>query len=79
MTLEQVISFAKQQEYETAEYLDEWRGYDVYEPIHDTEETTYTGLPYVILVKGDEIRMSTEEETFQYMDEMEVDEDDEEA
>ena len=77
MTLEQVISFAESNEFDGVEYLDKWRGYDVYAPTFNGEETRIVGGPFHILVKGNEIRMSTTEESFQHIDEMEVDEDEE--
>ena len=78
MTLKQVVSFARERGCETAEYQGQWRGYDVYDRVFEGEETVIVGLPYIILVKGDEIRMSTEDEAFQYIDEMEVDDEDDE-
>ena len=69
MNIKQVKAFAKEQGYKDVKYIDKWRGFDVYEPIYsDTEDIAYIGLPYVILVKGDNIRMSTEEEAFAFLD-----------
>ena len=34
-----------------------WKGYDVYVPEYD--EMMYIGLPLVLLVKGEEMRIST--------------------
>ena len=69
MKASQIKAFAKEQGYSDAKYLNKWRGYDVYEPIcGDGEDVSFIGLPYVILVKGEEIRMSTEEEAFAHID-----------
>lgn len=44
-----------------------WNGYEVYIP--DTSKLgTYIGYPYVILVKGEEVRTSTPEESLEYLD-----------
>lgn len=60
--MEKVNAFAKEHGYEKAEYLKDWNGYKCYEPIMNETETSFIGLPLVILVKNDEIRMSTSEE-----------------
>ena len=43
-----------------------WKGYEVYEPVYDAP--VYIGLPLVILAKGDEVRISTDEESREYLD-----------
>lgn len=68
MKLNDVIEFAKKHGYDDAKFLSKWKGYDVYEPIFDGEDDRYVGLPYVILVKGDEIRLSTPKEAFDFID-----------
>ncbi len=66
MELERAIEYAKQQGYISAEYLCEWNGYSCYEPLFSAEEYDCpTGLPYVVMIKGNEIRMSTAEESLQ--------------
>lgn len=42
-----------------------WRGYTVYIPQY--KKKCYVGLPYVILVKGDEARISTDSEAMAYL------------
>ena len=42
-----------------------WNGYDVYEPVYT--EMAYRGLSYVVLVKDDEVRLSTTDETIEYL------------
>lgn len=79
MSKNKIVAFAKEQGYDGVAPLGKWREYDVYEPtFNGTNEDTpaFVGPPLIILVKGNEIRMSTEEEAFQQMDEM-SDEDDE--
>lgn len=68
MKLEKIIEFAKKHGYSGAEYSTDWKGYEVYEPYFDGEETRYVGLPYIILVKGDKIRLSTPDESFEFID-----------
>lgn len=69
---ERVTAFAKAQGYDGALPLGAWRGYEVYEPIFagESENDFFPiGPPFVILVQGEAIRMSTEEEAFQRIDE----------
>lgn len=77
MSNEKIVEFAKKNGYDDAIPLGPWREYDCYEPIFDgatEDEPAIVGPPLIILVKGDEIRMSTEEEAFQQMDETDTDE-----
>ena len=71
MDIGKVKQFAIKHGYKTVEKLAPWNGYEVYEPIMDEKETAFIGPPLLILVKGDTIRMSTEEEAFQQMDDTE--------
>lgn len=64
MRLDEVIAFARAQGYESAEGLGRWRGYDAYEPIPHGDEQVFTGPPLMILVKGEDARMSTPEEAY---------------
>lgn len=61
----QVNEFARKHGYEKAEYLKKWKGYRCYEPIMSKGKISFSGLPLLILVKGDEIRMSTPEEAME--------------
>jgi len=67
--LKDVISFAKSKGYETASFLNKWRGYDVYEPIMSEDIVTDTGPPLVILVKDNRARISTPDEALEHLDE----------
>lgn len=72
MSNEQIVAFAKKNGYDGVEPLGKWREFDCYEPVFDgttEEEPAIVGAPLIILVKGDEIRMSTEEEAFAQMEE----------
>lgn len=71
MDLKSVIAFAKKNGYETAEKLNNWNGYECYEPVMDSKKESAVGPPLLILVKGDKIRMSTPDEAYQQMDDME--------
>lgn len=44
----------------------DWNGYNVYIPVY--EGNPIIGLPYVILEKGEEIRVSTPDESLAYLD-----------
>lgn len=74
MQIEKVKAFAKKNGYETVEKLNNWNGYECYEPIMDSKKEAAIGPPLIILVKGESIRMSTPDEAYQQMD----DSDDEE-
>lgn len=74
MSKKEIIAFAKKQGYDGVSPLGKWREYDAYEPtVKGTSEDNpaVVGPPLMILVKGEEIRMSTIEEAFQQMDEAE--------
>lgn len=71
MNIKEIIKFAEECGYNGATYLNEWRGHSCYEPTFADEGTFYVGLPLIIMVKGDEIRMSTPEESLQHVDEFE--------
>ena len=44
----------------------DWNGYEVYELEFDKKSCV--GLPLVILVKGEEVRLSTPDESLEYLD-----------
>lgn len=74
MSKDKIIAFAKKEGYDDILPLGKWRGYDCYEPVFkgtSEEEPAIVGAPLIILVKGKEIRMSTEEEAFAQMEESE--------
>lgn len=71
MYLKDVIAFAKKNGYETAKKLNNWNGYECYEPIMDSKKESAVGPPLLILVKGESIRMSTPDEAFKQMDDTE--------
>ena len=65
MKIEQVKEFAKQQGYDNALYLGKWKEYDAFEPVFDGADVSFVGLPFMILAKGDTVRMSTSDEAFE--------------
>lgn len=74
MSKKEIIAFAKKQGYDGISPLGKWRGYDAYEPTFngtDEETPAFVGPPLMILVKGNEIRMSTVEEAYAQIDEAE--------
>lgn len=64
-----VLEFAKKKGYSSVEHLGQWLEYDVYDLIYsdDEEEASYIGLPLVALVKDNDIRMSTPEESLEIL------------
>lgn len=59
------MEYAKSKGYNDIRKLESWKGYEIYEPI--LYEDAIIGIPFVIMVKGNNIRMSTINETFEYM------------
>lgn len=68
MTLKKIKEFASEYGYDNVEYLGKWEEYEVYDPFFDDNEFHAIGLPLRILVKGDVIRMTGEEEAFTLLD-----------
>lgn len=74
MSKEEIIAFAKKQGYDGVLPLGKWKEYDAYEPTVNEateEDPACVGLPLMILVKDDKIRMSTVEEAYEQMAEAE--------
>ena len=72
MDKERITAFARAQGYDGVLPLGTWRGYEVYEPTFagvGMDDFLPVGPPFVILVQGETIRMSTEKEAFQRIDE----------
>lgn len=68
MTIETVKKFAKKQGYDSVKKGKPWNGFEVYEPLFSGKDTAFVGLPLVILVKGEKIRMSTADEALRILD-----------
>lgn len=64
-----VLQFARERHYDGAEESTPWNGYTVYIPLYDlnTGECIWVGPPLVILVKDEKIRLSTVDESFEYL------------
>jgi len=68
MDRKKVLQFAKTRGYDSIRKRRKtWNGYDVYEPIYRKGVISYIGLPLVILVKENEIRLSTPQESFELL------------
>lgn len=67
MDREKIREFAKNHGYEDVIYEGEWRGCSVYGRVFKGEEPRCLGYPLKILVKDDEIRLSTTKETREYI------------
>lgn len=71
MDEKKIQEFAVANGYEAAVYRDEWKGYQCYEPVFSLEQpVSYIGLPLMILVKGETIRMSTADEAMELLDQI---------
>lgn len=68
MEIEKVKAFAKKQGYDDVLYIGKWKEFDAYEPVLKGEDVSFTGVPLLIFVHGDSIRMSTVEEAFEQLD-----------
>lgn len=58
LSIVEIKAFAKQHGYETAEYGGTYKEYEVWCPVEDVKNITFSGLPFLILVKDDEIMMT---------------------
>lgn len=69
MTQNDITAFAKKNGYEGARNGGEWRGFQVWQPYVKPINGVIppTGLPLVILVQGQSVRMSTINEALQYI------------
>ena len=61
-----IVEFAQRQGYDTVEKLKSWNGYEVYKPIYAGNDTDIVGQSYLILVKGNTIRLSTADEAIRH-------------
>lgn len=71
MSKKEITAFAKKNGYDGVLPLGKFKDYDAYEPIFDNateEEPVFTGPPLMILVKDDQIRMSTVEEAYEQLE-----------
>lgn len=64
-----VIGYAKEKGYKSIKYIGKWKGYNVYEPII-FKHVMFTGLPLVILVNNEKIRMSNGNEAMDILKEL---------
>lgn len=55
---------------EDVRFIGTWRGYDVYGYTYPNNIVPYTGAPFRVLVKDDEVRMSTTEESYEILAEV---------
>ena len=74
--LEKAQKMAKSSIYDDAEYLGEWKGHAVYEPVFNDDVPRFIGFPQFILAKGDTVRWTANwEESGAIMDKLYHDED----
>lgn len=59
----EILRFAQKIGYDGFQFHCKWNGWDCYEPIMNANEVSYVGYLLVVMVKGDEIRVSTDEES----------------
>lgn len=74
MNKKEITAFAKKQGYDGVLPLGKWKDYECYEPFFENatdEEPAEVGPPLIVLVKGDEIRMSTVDEAYEQMEDSE--------
>ena len=65
----QVEEYAKKMGYKGVKYVGKWNGYDVFRPIYEFDTNGLClGNLLRILVKGDEVRMSTVLECYKILD-----------
>ncbi len=64
--LDLVDKYAKEMGYYPVNYIGDWQGYHIFEPVKNLEPV-YIGYPLVILEKGLKFRISTREESLKIM------------
>lgn len=68
MTSREVIEFAKDEGYDGAYKKPyKYKGMEVYKPYFNGKGTHYIGFPLVIFVDGEDIRMSTADESIEVL------------
>ena len=68
MDEEKILEYFKPNGYNYIEYIGEWKQYKVYALIRDKDATSFVGFPFVGLVEGEKIRISTREESLEIID-----------
>ena len=69
ITEKKILNFALKRGYDYVKKTDTvWKGYQVFKPCFDGVGVAYVGYPLVILVKDNEIRMSTADESLEILD-----------
>lgn len=71
---EKVLAELKKLGTEDAEKCPDFNGYEVFKPVYRGDPTI--GLPLIVLKKGDEVRISTEDEAIDFIRQNYGDEDD---
>ena len=66
-TLDEIKAFAKTCGYQTIVKAEKWHGYEVYEPVY--ADDVRIGIPLLILVSDDTIRLATVDETIDWLGE----------
>ena len=68
MSIDEIKKFAAEQGFRKIAKSGTWNGYEVFEPVY--EEMAYVGYPILILVSDSEIRLSTIDESMQYIQDL---------
>lgn len=69
MNKDKIQKFAQENGYEKINYKGKWKDYEVFDPIYsESKEISYVGYPLMILVKNEEIRLTTPEESLELLD-----------
>lgn len=63
-----IIDLAKSYEFDGAEFLTEWNGYQVFTPIISDGDAPTVGEPILVLYDGKDTRVATREEWSQILD-----------
>ena len=66
--LQKAINFAQKSIYHSVEYVGIWNEYEVFNPIFNDDVFRAIGLPRKILIKNNDIKYSSPEETFLMLD-----------
>lgn len=62
---EKINEFAENLSADSVSRGDKWEGHDVYIPVYN--KPSFVGLPLIIFVDGEDVRLSTPDEALEYL------------
>lgn len=68
MKKEEIHKFAQSIGADGAEYITDWRDFNVYTPTYKDDQMPIIGPPQFILVSGETIKLASPDEAFEFID-----------